>query len=183
MGYSGYQSSSIPPNAANRSRMRAASASGVPLNLDLRTQFRSSHSMQPSIHSPGARPNGTTGLAVSTSYTPSYSSGPLTSPIDYSRYRTSGPDYSSMTQMSAPIAPPSDFSSAFQASMGGGSSSSRSSIRDGYGSGAMGLGQGQGPPDRQDDYSHDALGMHRKRSFTGPVSASATAPPPYGSAN
>jgi hypothetical protein len=180
VGYPTFQSSSIPTHSSNRSRMRAASASGLPLNLDLQTRFRSGSGMQPTAHSPGPRPNGTTGLAVSTSYgTTSYSTAPLTSPIDYSRYRSSGPDYSSISQMSAPIAPPNDFSHAFQSMSG---SSSRTPIRDSYGSSALGLGHGQSSTDRQDDYSHDALGMHRKRSFHGTSSASATTSQPYGNA-
>jgi hypothetical protein len=84
-----------------------------------------------------------------------------------------------MPQMSAPIAPPNDFSQAFQASMS--SSSSRTPMRDSFGGGSMGLGPGQNSGDRNDDYS-DPLGMKRKRSFTGPPSSTAAGAGAYGSA-
>lgn len=81
--------------------------------------------------------------------------------------------------MSAPIAPPNDFSQAFQASMS--SSSSRTPMRDSFGGGPLGLGgQGQGAGNRGDEYS-DPLGMKRKRSFTGPASATTTGAGAYGS--
>ncbi|KAK4155944.1 hypothetical protein C8A00DRAFT_13065 [Chaetomidium leptoderma] len=182
--YSSFQSSSMQAGQQRSSRMRAASAS-LPLGLDLRTQFRSaigSGSMQPSAHSPGSRTASTPQLSgVSSSYTGSFPSAPLSAPVDFSlpRYRTSTSDYS-MPQMSAPIAPPNDFSQAFQASMS--SSSSRTPMRDSFGGGSLGLGQnhhGQGSGDRNDEYS-DPLGMKRKRSFTGPPSAATTGAGAYG---
>lgn len=83
-----------------------------------------------------------------------------------------------MPQMSAPIAPPNDFSQAFQASMS--SSSARTPMRDSFGGSALGLGQSQSSADRSDEYS-DPLGMKRKRSFTGPASATTAGTSAYGS--
>jgi hypothetical protein len=90
-----------------------------------------------------------------------------------------------MPQMSAPIAPSNDFSQAFQASMSG--SSARTPMRDTFGGGG-GPSQSAGEHHRGgggggDDYTHDPLGMKRKRSFTGPPSsAAATGTGAYGGA-
>lgn len=154
--------------------------------MDLRTQFRSaigSGSLQTSTHSPSQRTASTPQLGgVSSSYTGSFPSAPLTAPVDFSLprtsgYRTSTTDYS-MPQMSAPIAPPNDFSQAFQASMS--SSSARTPMRDSFGGSALGLGSSQSSGDRNDEYS-DPLGMKRKRSFTGPASATTAGTSAYGS--
>ncbi|KAH6626319.1 hypothetical protein B0J18DRAFT_408658 [Chaetomium sp. MPI-SDFR-AT-0129] len=192
--YSNFQSSSLQANQQRNSRLRAASAS-LPLGLDLRTQFRpaiGSGGLPTSPHSPASRTASTPQLGggVSSSYTGSFPSAPLTAPVDFSLPRTSAyhhraptTDYS-IPQMSAPIAPPNDFSQAFQASLSG-SSSTRTPMRDSFGApgsgggGPLGLGQGPGP-DRSDEYS-DPLGMKRKRSFTNPVPATTSAGA-YGSA-
>lgn len=175
------------------SRLRAASAS-LPLGLDLRTQFRSvgSGSLQPSAHSPGGSRSASTsqiGGGVSSSYTGSFPSAPLTAPVDFTLprttgYRSSTTDYS-MPQMSAPINPPNDFSQAFQASMSNSNSSARTPIRDTFplGGGSHSHGHGHGHSHSQGshqpnsvtdrsvtggpDYSTDPLGMKRKSSFTG----------------
>ncbi|KAK4645831.1 hypothetical protein QC761_204990 [Podospora bellae-mahoneyi] len=188
MNYPNYQSSSLQQSQQRGSRLRAASAS-LPLGLDLRTQYRSSvgsGSMQSATHSPGPRTTSTSQLGgVSSSYTASFPSAPLTAPVDFSLprtpgYRSTGGDYS-MPQMSAPIAPPNDFSQAFQASMS--NSSSRTPIRDSFGGGhgPLGLGQqSQSSVDRNDDYSQDPLGMKRKRSFTAATSSANSGPSVYG---
>lgn len=181
MSYPNYPSSAMQPNSSNRSRLRSTSTSGLPLNLDLRNQqYRalsnaaSNHSMQTPSGSGGSRSAGGSGssrqLGSSSSYSAAgYPSAPLTAPIDYhlptrtssSGFRSStGGDYS-MPQMSAPIAPSSDFSQAF-------SSMSGSSRRDTFGSAAG---------DRNDEYdqsSSSLSGLKRKRSFTGPGSSAAT---------
>ena len=180
MNYPSFNSSTLQPNNQNRGRLRASSAS-LPLGLDLRTQFRSTgpgQNMQPSSHTPGSRTTSTTTQigGVSSSYTASFPSAPLTAPIDFGvprtpGFRSSGTDYS-MPQMSAPIAPPNDFSQAFQASMS--SSNARTPIRDTFGSGPH-----QTSEQRTDDYSNDHLGsMKRKQSFPGhsPTSGGATGP-------
>ena len=139
--------------------------------------------MQTSGHSPVQRNASSSQLGgVSSSYTGSFPSAPLSAPVDFSLprtsgYRTSTTDYS-MPQMSAPIAPPNDFSQAFQASMS--SSSARTPMRDSFGGGPLGMGQSQSSGDRSDEYS-DPLGMKRKRSFTSPASATTAAGGPYGS--
>ncbi|KAK3945093.1 homeobox-leucine zipper protein HDG5 [Diplogelasinospora grovesii] len=196
MSYPNFQSSSLQNSQQRGSRLRAASAS-LPLGLDLRTQFRSgvgSGNLQSTTHSPGgprttSTPHigGTGGIGVSSSYTASFPSAPLTAPVDFSLprtpgFRSSGTDYS-MPQMSAPIAPPNDFSQAFQASMSN-HSSTRTPMRDTFGGGG-GIGghhsshQNSVTGDRNEDgfssHSQDPLGMKRKRSFTGTTGSSVTA--------
>ncbi|KAL2020005.1 hypothetical protein VTK56DRAFT_9005 [Thermocarpiscus australiensis] len=188
MSYHNFQSSSLQTSQQRGPRLRAASAS-LPLSLDLRTQqFRSaigSGSLQSTAHSPGARTSSTPQLGgVSSTYTASFPSAPLTAPVDFSLprtsgFRASGTDYS-IPQLSAPIAPPTDFSQAFQASLT--SSSARTPIRDTFGVGPLGLGQSHSSGDhRSDNYSQDPLSMKRKRSFTGTSSATTTGTGAYGS--
>jgi hypothetical protein len=77
-----------------------------------------------------------------------------------------------MPQMSAPIAPPNDFSHAFQ---------TRTPMRDSFGASAIGLGhQGQNSGDRGEDFSQDPLGMKRKRSYPGTSSATTAGSGGYG---
>jgi hypothetical protein len=210
--YSGFQSSSLQAAAAasqqRGSRLRAASAS-LPLGLDPRTQFRSpfgSGGLQNTTNShhspsgPGPRTTASSAaashlgaLSVSSSYTGSFPSAPLTAPVDFSLPRTSAAggyrtssaataDHYSMPQLSAPITQPTDF---FQAS----ATATRTPLRDTFGGpgggGPLGLGGGAGGQSRVssgggggggagggDDYAHDPLGLRRKRSFTGPSSSS-----------
>ncbi|OIW29912.1 hypothetical protein CONLIGDRAFT_351518 [Coniochaeta ligniaria NRRL 30616] len=181
INYPNFQSSSMQ-NSQNRSRLRAASAS-LPLGLDLRNQFRSvgtGHNMQSTAHSPGPRTSSNAQIGgVSSSYS-SYPSAPLTAPMDFlprtPGFRSSGADYS-MPQMSAPIAPSNDFAQAFQSMSG---SSSRTPMRDTFGGGPLSLGQSQTSGERNDDYSQDRMGIKRKRSFTGPSSATSTGQSTYG---
>jgi hypothetical protein len=186
MNYPNLQTPSLQQAPQNRSRIRAASAT-LPLGLDLRNQYRSVGStLQSPSHA--TTPRATTGSQYpgSGAYTASFPSAPLTAPIDYSMPRTPGAirtnvqDYS-MPQMSAPIAPPNDFSQAFHASMAGGS---RTPMRDSFGGGPLGI-SGTQPEPRSDEYV-DANGMKRKRSFgsipgTAPSQANSSAPQPYGS--
>jgi len=189
LGYSNFQPSSLQTNQQRGSRLRAASAS-LPLGLDLRTQFRSvgSGSLQPSTHSSGGsgRTASTSQLSggVSSSYSGSFPSAPLTAPNDFSLprtpgFRSSGNDYS-MPQMSAPIAPPNDFSQAFQSMTN--SSSARTPMRDTFPlsqnhghshshSHSQSSHQNNSVTDRSSvsggaDYSSDPLGMKRKSSFS-----------------
>lgn len=83
-----------------------------------------------------------------------------------------------MPQMSAPIAPPNDFSQAFQASMS--SSNARTPMRDTFGGGPLGLGQNQNSGERTDDYTQDPMGLKRKRSFTGTTPTNTTTTAAYG---
>ncbi|KAK3351610.1 hypothetical protein B0H65DRAFT_126971 [Neurospora tetraspora] len=196
LSYPNYQSSSLQNNSQRNSRLRASSAS-LPLGLDLRMQFRSAvgaSSLQSTAHSPtSTRTPSTSQLGsggVSSSYSASsFPSAPLSAPVDYSLPRTSpyrpppptGTTDYSIPQMSAPIAPPNDFSQAFQASMssGGGSSRNTQPLRDNFGGSALGLGHGHNNPASHrttDDYSaHDPLGMKRKRSYSGTVPAVSSA--------
>jgi hypothetical protein len=95
-----------------------------------------------------------------------------------------------MPQMSAPIAPPNDFSQAFQASIG--SSSARTPMRDTFGGGPLGISQSQsGTEQRSDGYDGGDLGgsnaLKRKQSFTlpggGPSPAPGSGSQQYGSTN
>jgi hypothetical protein len=183
MNYPNFQSSSMQ-NSQNRSRLRAASAS-LPLGLDLRNQFRSvgtGSSMQSSAISPGSRTSSNPQIVAASSSYSSYPSAPLTAPMDFlprtPGFRSSGADYS-MPQMSAPIAPPNDFSQAFHNMSG---SNSRTPMRDTFNGGSLSMGQGQSSGDRSDDYSQDRMGIKRKRSFTGPSSATSTGQSSYGNA-
>lgn len=125
-------SSTLQQAPQNRARLRAASASTLPLSLDLRNQYRGIGSTgaaspanaggvstaggtprPPAISTAGASPYGS-------AYTTSFPSAPLTAPIDFALPRTATTtggglrtDYS-MPQMSAPLNPPADFSQASQ---------------------------------------------------------------------
>jgi len=162
--------SSLQQPSQSRSRLRAASAT-LPLGLDLRHQYRtfsSSHSLQAPSHSSTPRAASTTPYGTSSGYSSSFPSAPLTAPIDFSLPRTPGirsslQDYS-IPQMSAPIAPPHDFTQALHGSIGG--SSSRTPMRDTFGGGPLSIGQGQNANDKSEDHSQEGLGasMKRKRS-------------------
>ncbi|KAI0400604.1 hypothetical protein F4802DRAFT_610014 [Xylaria palmicola] len=154
--------SSLQQPSQTRSRLRAASAT-LPLGLDLRHQYRSfssSHSLHPTSHSSTPRAASTTPYGASSSYSMSFPSAPLTAPIDFSlsrppSIRSSVPDYS-IPQMSAPIAPPHDFTQALHGNIA--SSSSRTPMRDTFGGGPLSLGQGQGSNDKADEHAQDGLG-------------------------
>lgn len=175
MNYSNMQQSSLQPNTQTRnSRLRAASAS-LPLGLDLRNQYR------PGLQSPNppSTPRAATSSSQYTSsYTASFPSAPLTAPVDFSLPRGGGgmrgsvQDYS-MPQMSAPIAPPNDFSQAFQASLA--SPTSRTPMRDSFGGGA---GEARGEA-YGEEMGGSALG--RKRSFNGVATTGAAPQHVYGS--
>ncbi|KAI2621710.1 hypothetical protein GGR54DRAFT_76344 [Hypoxylon sp. NC1633] len=166
--------SSLQQPSQNRSRLRAASAN-LPLGLDLRHQYRpmsSSHSLQSPSHASTPRIATTTPFGSSSAYTTSFPSAPLTAPIDFPLSRTPGinrtsvQDYS-MPQMSAPIAPPQDFTQALHGSMG--NSSTRTPMRDTFGGGPLNISQGHGSTERSEDYSQEGLsgsnqGLKRKRS-------------------
>ncbi|KAH7152274.1 hypothetical protein B0J13DRAFT_259162 [Dactylonectria estremocensis] len=103
----------------SRSRLRAATAT-LPLNVDPRDHYRTTGS-DVQTHSPLSQPHSTpTSTTYSaSSYTTSYPSAPLVAPAEYSVPRSSDQKGNMQeAQMSAPIAPPSDFSQAFQGSMG-----------------------------------------------------------------
>ncbi|KAH6655100.1 hypothetical protein BKA67DRAFT_534039 [Truncatella angustata] len=145
------------------SRLRAATAT-LPLNLDLRTQQYRSVSSAHNIHGAGpATPRATSAAPYSTAYTSSFPSAPLTAPIDFAQPRTPGirgvQEYS-IPQMSAPIAPPHDFSRALHGHIA--SHSTRTPMRDSFGHSSHGQNS-----ERSDEYARDSYGMQRKRSFSG----------------
>lgn len=158
-------------DSQSRSRLRAASAT-LPLNLDLRNQYRSVGSalQSPAMNAAGRIPPATSQYAGSSIYTTSYPSAPLTAPMDFSpprpaHARPNMQDYSS-AQMSAPIMAPSDFSqAAVQGSMSG--SASRTPMRDSFGGRTQGYGAGQ---EREDGPGSDLSRpdvLKRQQSFPG----------------
>ncbi|RWA13269.1 hypothetical protein EKO27_g1800 [Xylaria grammica] len=188
--------SSLQQPSQARSRLRAASAT-LPLGLDLRHQYRpfsSSHGLQPPSHSSTPRAASTTPYGASSGYSTSFPSAPLTAPIDFSLPRTPGirssiQDYS-IPQMSAPIAPPNDFTQALHGNIAG--SSSRTPMRDSFSGGSLTIGQGQGHNDKSEEHSQDGLGgpssLKRKRSSFSlsqvpHTSSSSQSSQPYGHTN
>ncbi|KAI9149268.1 Homeobox-leucine zipper protein ROC1 [Paramyrothecium foliicola] len=135
LGYSGLQQT-----PQNRSRLRAATAT-LPLNLELRNQYRTAGTAlrSPSVGAVGRSGAPTSTLDIPSIYTTSYPPAPLTAPMEFSPPRPANarmnvPDYSA-PQMSAPIAAPSDFSQAFRESMA--MPTSRTPMRESFGNGAM----------------------------------------------
>ncbi|KAL2207527.1 hypothetical protein CC79DRAFT_1333332 [Sarocladium strictum] len=163
-----------PPGRS--SRLRAASAT-LPLNLDIKDQHRSPE-LGPQSASVGQRPRApttTSQLDNPSIYTTSYPPAPLTAPLDFSLSKSSAARHESATysapQMSAPIHPPSDFSSAFQAGMS--APSSRTPMREAFGAGGpLSFGHGQ---DHSTNFDSETRGFDRKRSFTMPSGAGNTA--------
>lgn len=154
MGYPNFQSNSFLNSQQNRSRLRAASAT-LPLGLDLSAQRSYSGGAQP-IRS-ATSPTNRHISATSAPYTTSFPTAPLTAPSDFNLPRTPGfpsrPHDYSMPQMSAPIAPPNDFSQAFHASMG---PSTRTPMRDSFMPGDRG----------NDDYGTPGGELKRKPNIT-----------------
>ncbi|EFQ27980.1 homeobox domain-containing protein [Colletotrichum graminicola] len=174
----GMNYSSFSQGPLSRLRSRASSAT---LGLDLRSPYRPIGSGQSAGHSSAPRSTSTQ-FATTTAYTSSFPSAPLTAPLDFSLPRTPGNrsggvhDYS-MPQMSAPIAPPHDFSQAFHASMN--SSNARTPMRDTFGGG------GPMPTHHENQQTHSSdYQLRRQRSYSGGAPAgSGPAPVPqvYGS--
>ena len=166
-----------PPSAM--SRLRAAS-SAFPSSLNLRNQYRA---LPPQNSTPATAAPRSQGF--SSPYTTGYPSAPLTAPVDFSLPRTpaeSGQarrDFS-IPQLSAPMAPPQDFQSAYSSTI----SPSRTQQNDRDfgnqrpGTGNLGnLGQIQNESQKlptsnhEDPYlrpSEHNSGQTRKRSFTMP---------------
>ncbi|KAI5461330.1 hypothetical protein BGZ63DRAFT_404194 [Mariannaea sp. PMI_226] len=108
----------VPPPQA-RSRLRSATSS-LPLSVTSREYYRTlgsdAHGQSPSSQ---ARSTPISTPYSAASYVASYPSAPLTAPMEYSVARAS--DLKSNfqePQLSAPIAPPSDFSRALHGAMG-----------------------------------------------------------------
>jgi hypothetical protein len=130
------------------SRLRAAS-SAFPPGLDLRNQYRQLPTQHNSTHSTIPHSN-----SFASAFTGGYASAPLTAPVDFSLPRTPadgshGSRDFNISQLSAPMNPPQDFSSAYHSTI----SPTRAQQGDrGFGSqgqsnadsGGQGQGQGQG---------------------------------------
>ena len=124
----------------NRPQIRPAPAT-LPVGLDLRNQYRPVSSLDPVQQSPSGTPRAaTTQFGVSSAYTTSYPSTPLTAPIDFSLPRTTGiqttQDYS-LPQLSAPIVPPNDFGRALRSVANSSSNSVETPVRDSFGRGGF----------------------------------------------
>jgi hypothetical protein len=100
------------------SRLRAASAA-FPPGLDLRNQYRAIPNQNNSPHGLPGTPRSS---SFANAFTGGYASAPLTAPVDFSLPRTpidgshSHRDFN-IPQLSAPIAPPQDFSNAYNSNL------------------------------------------------------------------
>lgn len=101
---------------ASISRLRTSS-SAFPPGLDLRNQYRAQPPQLNSPHGPA-----TTRSNSFSAFTGGYASAPLTAPVDFALPRTpadggSGNRDFNIPQLSAPMAPPPDFSAAYNSSL------------------------------------------------------------------
>jgi hypothetical protein len=98
------------------SRLRATSAT-FPAGLDLRTQCRP---MPSQGNSPRGLPATPRSSSFANAFTGGYASAPLTAPVDFQLPRTpidpSNRDFN-IPQLSAPMAPPQDFSNAYNSNL------------------------------------------------------------------
>lgn len=163
------------------SRLRASSLALTP-SLDLRNQYRPFPSQQHSSH--GAPPTPRSGSFAST-FTGGYASAPLTAPVDFSLPRTpidgQGTRDYNIPQLSAPMAPPQDFQSAYNSSVSPvrTQQGDRNFSSQGQNNGnPSGQGQGQASDQQQQTGNNEETsylrpneyeaGQKRKRSFTMP---------------
>lgn len=168
------------------SRLRGSSVA-FPPGLDLRSQYRthSSQGNQQGLATPRSS-------SFASAFTGGYASAPLTAPVDFSLPRTpNDPSHSSqrdfnIPQLSAPMAPPQDFSNAYNSNLSSdrGQQGERDFGIQGQSSGDPGgLGQGQDmgqqqPQQHQHQHSRSneeatymrpveyEMGRKRKRSFS-----------------
>jgi hypothetical protein len=105
----------IPPPQSG-SRLRSSTLNVDPRDHHYRTTGSDAQTQSPLSQ---ARSTPTSTSYSASSYTTSYPSAPLTAPMEYSVPRSSDPKtHLQEPQMSAPIAPPSDFSQALHGNMG-----------------------------------------------------------------
>ena len=103
-------------STSSMSRLRASSAA-FPPGLDLRNQYRAMPNQNHSPH--GITPRSS---SFAHAFTGGYASAPLTAPVDFSLPRTpvdgthGNRDYN-IPQLSAPMAPPQDFSNAYNSNL------------------------------------------------------------------
>lgn len=109
MNYSpSHPPSSLQQSApAAMSRLRASTGGAFPQGLDLRNQYRSLPQQGASHLPPTSRP-------FASPYSTGFASAPLTAPMEFSLPRT--PSDANHPQLSAPMAPPQDFSNAYNTS-------------------------------------------------------------------
>jgi len=167
------------PSAMSRLR---ASSSAFPPGLDLRAQYRTLPAQNNSPHGLPATPRSS---SFANAFTGGYASAPLTAPVDFSLPRTpidgsQGNRDFNIPQLSAPMAPPQDFSSAYNSNLSPvrGQQSDRDFGNQGQNGDPSGQGQGQvGEQQQQARNNEEAsylrpveyeTGQKRKRSFTMP---------------
>ena len=177
------QSHSSPSSAVQQSgpsamsRLRAASSSAFPPGLDLRNQYRPLQTQHNSPH--GTTPRSS---SFASAFTGGYASAPLTAPVDFSLPRTPvdgshGTRDFNIPQLSAPINPSQDFSSAYNSTIS--PARAQQGDRDfgsqGQNNGDQGQGQGSGQTgdqhqqqqqSRNNEEASYLTGQKRKRSFT-----------------
>ncbi|KAG4428865.1 hypothetical protein IFR05_015651 [Cadophora sp. M221] len=167
--------------SSSMSRLRASSGA-FPPGLDLRAQYRAMPNQNHSPH--GITPRSS---SFAHAFTGGYASAPLTAPVDFSLPRTpvdgthGNRDYN-IPQLSAPMAPPQDFSNAYNSNLS--PSRAQQNDRD-FGQGQSNVdhsGQGQSQVDEQQQQQQQVrnedssylrpveyeTGQKRKRSFEMP---------------
>lgn len=115
----GPSSSLQQPSPSAMSRLRASSLALMP-GLDLRNQYSAFPSQQTPTHGNPPQPRHN---SFANSFTSGYASAPLTTPIDFSLPRTpvdggQGAREFNIPQLSAPMAAPQDFQTAYHLSRG-----------------------------------------------------------------
>jgi hypothetical protein len=161
------------------SRLRTTSAAAFPSSLDLRNQYRP---MTNQVSSPHRLPATPRSGSFPNAFTGGYSSAPLTAPVDFSLPRTpvdGGTRDFNIPQLSAPMAPPQDFSNAYNSNLSpvSGQHNDRDFSNQGQNNGDPG-GQGQGQVRDQHQTRNNEesylrgdqyeTGQKGKRSFTMP---------------
>ena len=161
------------------SRIRAAS-SAFPPGLDLRTQYRPISGQNNSSNGMPATPRSS---SFANAFTGGYASAPLTAPVDFQLPRTpidGGHRDFNIPQLSAPMAPPQDFSNAYNSNLSPvrGQQGDRDFGNQGQNNGDGSQGHGQvGDQQQQQSRTNEEsylrpdqyeTGQKRKRSFTMP---------------
>ncbi|KAL3425680.1 homeobox transcription [Phlyctema vagabunda] len=176
-GHMTYSTSHTSPSSLSRLR---SSSSAFPPGLDLRNQYRTLPSQQQHHPSQHGMPPTPRSAAFNNAFSAGFASAPLSAPVDFNLPRTPGEPSAgtrdfSMPQLSAPMAPPQDFTNAYSSPL-----RAQHSDRDYH---TSSLGHNSSPGSRMGDHkspqhnedsnflrpSHDyEMGHKRKRSFTLP---------------
>ncbi|RFU35854.1 hypothetical protein B7463_g491, partial [Scytalidium lignicola] len=185
ISYSPPRVSSMQQNSSSTmSRLRAVSAATFPTGLDLRNQYRGLPGPQATQHTITSNQRSNSFGSV---FTTGFPSAPLTAPIDFLLSKTTAETVQTtrdfpFPQLSAPMAPPQDFASAYATSLSPGRvhKSERNFGNNARSGDPVGqrLGQiheQQSPPIIKEEPNFSAsldygMGQKRKRGFTMPGS-------------